>query len=418
MKIHPLRVPTSSSNSHHFKFKVLPLPKLSHALRLAGVLCLTVSLQGCFSTFQHTSGGSSSGAGGDSAPRGKVDVSKIKDPVPHYLPKSKRGNHSPYKVFGKTYRVMKSAKGYRKTGVASWYGTKFHGRDTSSGQPYNMYEMTAAHKHLPLPTFVRVTNLENGRKVIVKVNDRGPFHGKRIIDLSYAAAIKLGFAKKGTAKVHVEAITFDAPKVPNHLASKAQSTKTQSSKPSANNVQSSKNVQPVVQEVAAVNAEQHQGGGGANESIANTQAVEVQAFGLGSDAQIKESTPEKSALSSSTPAVVEASQSTTVATATSPSTNSAVKPAAVPPVSAPTAKQPYLQVSAFSNYNSAARMKQRLDQILVSLGVPVRITTVSNAQKKTLHRVHVGPIPQVRKQQEVRQVLTQHQMGLPILVRF
>jgi rare lipoprotein A len=109
-------------------------------------------------------------------------------------------------VFGKTYQVMDSGAGYLETGLASWYGTKFHGRSTSSGEPYDMYQLTAAHRSLPIPAYVRVTNLDNGRSSVVRVNDRGPFHSDRIIDLSYAAAVKLGYADQGTARVRVESL--------------------------------------------------------------------------------------------------------------------------------------------------------------------------------------------------------------------
>lgn len=117
-----------------------------------------------------------------------------------------RGNLSPYIVFGKTYHVMPSSLGYLEVGLASWYGKKFHGRLTSNGEQFDMYQLTAAHKSLPLPTWVRVTNLDNGRKVTLRVNDRGPFHDDRLIDLSYQAAIALGFADKGLAPVVVEAL--------------------------------------------------------------------------------------------------------------------------------------------------------------------------------------------------------------------
>lgn len=127
--------------------------------------------------------------------------------IPRNLPKSKRGNTPTYEVFGKRYKVMDSALGYHEQGEASWYGSKFHGRETSSGETYDMYNMTAAHRHLPLPTFVEVTNLNNGKRVVVKVNDRGPFHPDRIIDLSYAAATKLGMLESGTATVEVVAIS-------------------------------------------------------------------------------------------------------------------------------------------------------------------------------------------------------------------
>lgn len=118
----------------------------------------------------------------------------------------KAGNKSPYTVLGKTYHLLHTATGYREVGLASWYGSKFHGRSTSNGEAYDMFAMTAAHKTLPIPAYVRVTNLENGRSAIVRVNDRGPFHDDRIIDLSYAAARKLGVYAHGTARVEVVAI--------------------------------------------------------------------------------------------------------------------------------------------------------------------------------------------------------------------
>jgi len=142
----------------------------------------------------------------DSAPHQAIDVSTVKDAVPRVEPKSRYGNPASYVVRGKRYKTLASGKGYRKRGIASWYGTKFHGHRTSSGEPYDMYGMSAAHKTLPLPTYARVSNLRNGRSVIVKINDRGPFHENRIIDLSYAAASRLGILGKGTGLVEVEAI--------------------------------------------------------------------------------------------------------------------------------------------------------------------------------------------------------------------
>jgi len=152
----------------------------------------------------------------DAAPRHSSDVvgrlQRMPDPAVTDEGKSKRGNGPVYEVFGKSYRVMDSASGFWQEGTASWYGTKFHGRETSSGEPFDLYQLTAAHKHLPLPTYVRVTNLANGRQTIVRVNDRGPFHDDRIIDLSYAAAVKLGFHDKGTSRVRIEVV--EAQKVP------------------------------------------------------------------------------------------------------------------------------------------------------------------------------------------------------------
>ena len=148
---------------------------------------------------------------GDGAPRGDVDVASIPDAVPRVESKSRFGNPRFYSVYGKRYYTLKTSKGYRERGIASWYGTKFHGRRTSSGEDYDMYAMTAAHKTLPLPTYVRVTNLENQRTVVLRVNDRGPFHTNRIIDLSYAAAWKLGILSKGTGYVEVEALDPRSP---------------------------------------------------------------------------------------------------------------------------------------------------------------------------------------------------------------
>jgi len=142
----------------------------------------------------------------DGAPAEPVDVLSVPDAVPRIEQRSKYGNPDSYVVFGKRYHVMKDGNGYRENGIASWYGKKFHGRRTSSGETYDMYAMTAAHRTLPLPTYVEVINLENGRNVIVRVNDRGPFHDNRIIDLSYTAAVKLGIVANGTGLVEVRAI--------------------------------------------------------------------------------------------------------------------------------------------------------------------------------------------------------------------
>lgn len=156
---------------------------------------------------EYTAGGLYKPGVADSGPAIPPDISALTEPVPHEEPRARYGNRSPYTVLGRSYHVMDSARGYVERGTASWYGEKFHGRATSSLEPYDMYAFTAAHKTLPLPTYARVTNLENGRSVVVRVNDRGPFHGTRLIDMSYAAAIKLGMHVKGTASVEVRALT-------------------------------------------------------------------------------------------------------------------------------------------------------------------------------------------------------------------
>ncbi len=168
------------------------------ALRLAGPIFIAVFFTAC------TSKGPLELS--DDAPPNPRDVSEIPNAVPKAEPLSRYGNPVSYVVYGKRYYTLPSSKGYKERGLASWYGTKFHGKRTSSGEPYDLYGMTAAHKTLPLPTYVEVTNLNNDRSVIVKVNDRGPFHGDRLIDLSYTAAVKLGIVGNGTGEVEVESI--------------------------------------------------------------------------------------------------------------------------------------------------------------------------------------------------------------------
>ena len=171
---------------------------------IIALLALPLTLAGC-STATH-----------DGPPRHEPDLSAIPNAVPRALPKSRYGNRPSYTVAGKTYHVLASSKGYDKRGIASWYGKKFHGRLTSTREPYDMFAMTAASPDLPIPTFVRVTNLQNGRQAIVKVNDRGPFVGNRVIDLSYAAAKKLGYARQGTTRVEVTALNTGAEPIPSH----------------------------------------------------------------------------------------------------------------------------------------------------------------------------------------------------------
>jgi len=166
------------------------------------LLLLLATLSGC-----------GSAAVKDGPPRsGSASIPELPDDaIPRREPRSKYGNGPIYEVLGRRYTVMRSSSGYRERGVASWYGKKFHGNLTSNREPYDMYAMTAAHRTLPLPSYVRVRNLRNDKSVVVRVNDRGPFVHNRIIDLSYSAALKLDMVKDGTSLVEVEAITFDAP---------------------------------------------------------------------------------------------------------------------------------------------------------------------------------------------------------------
>ena len=167
-------------------------------MRLTGVVLLLMLISACSTPrYQHKS---------DFTPEPVLDISAIKDAVPVSEPRSLLGNPESYKVRGKRYKVMTEAAGFTQEGIASWYGSKFHGYRTSNGEVFDVYKMTAAHKTLPLPCYVKVTRQDTGQSIIVRVNDRGPFHKGRIIDLSYAAAVKLGIDQAGTAPVHIEVI--------------------------------------------------------------------------------------------------------------------------------------------------------------------------------------------------------------------
>ena len=164
-------------------------------------LALTAGLSGCGGQPTRSAYYKDDGPGGP-PPYG---LDRIADARPRVEPLN-RGANEPYVALGRKYVPYTSLKAYRQRGIATWYGRRFHGKRTASGERYDMYAMTAAHTILPIPSYARVTNLGNGRSIIVRINDRGPFHADRIIDLSYAAAYKLGYAAAGSARVEVEAI--------------------------------------------------------------------------------------------------------------------------------------------------------------------------------------------------------------------
>ena len=169
-------------------------------------LVLATSLAGC-SLVSRKSPEPKRVPSGSNVPQVPPDVLQVPDAVPRAEPRGRRGNPPFYEVFGKRYYVMASSEGWVERGTASWYGPGFHAASTSLGEPYDMYAMTAAHKTLPIPAYAEVTNLRNGRKVVVRINDRGPFIGDRIIDLSYTAAAKLDMLTAGTAPVEVRVIS-------------------------------------------------------------------------------------------------------------------------------------------------------------------------------------------------------------------
>ncbi len=177
------------------------------ALTRLVLILLAASLTACVSPTSHQKTGSGRyEMTNDSPELEPIDLSAVKPVKPVPVTRTIAGNKSPYEVNGKTYHVMATESGYQETGMASWYGRKFHGHLTSNGEIYDMFTLSAAHKSLPIPSFAEVTNLDNNKSVIVRVNDRGPFHDGRIIDLSYAAAATLGYADKGTARVRVRAL--------------------------------------------------------------------------------------------------------------------------------------------------------------------------------------------------------------------
>lgn len=160
----------------------------------------------------------------DTVPSYIPNVDAIPEPEVVHVERSRYGNRSPYTVLGQQYTVLDDHSGFVEEGLASYYGNKFHGRRTSNQEVYDMYAFTAAHKSLPLPSFARVTNLDNGKSVVVRVNDRGPFHEGRVIDLSYAAAVKLGYRETGTARVQVQALLPGDASLPPAIGTRVAST--------------------------------------------------------------------------------------------------------------------------------------------------------------------------------------------------
>ena len=185
------------------------------------ILLLAVVLTACRSSTPSPSGTATNSAANAAKPGSRyalkndvpvlepLDVAKIKPVIPRVEPRTGAGNKSPYTIDGHTYTVLKSEAGYTEVGLASWYGRKFQGFLTANGEKYDMFQLSAAHTTLPIPSYAKVTNMDNGKTVVVRINDRGPFHPGRIIDMSYAAAVSLGYAGSGTARVKVEAVLPD-----------------------------------------------------------------------------------------------------------------------------------------------------------------------------------------------------------------
>lgn len=297
----------------------------------------------------------------DGAPLHDVDVSKIPNAVPMALPKSKYGNPAHYEVYGKRYHVKNSSDNYQERGIASWYGTKFHSKRTSSGEPYDLYTMTAAHKTLPLPTFVKVRNLENGREIIVKVNDRGPFHDNRIIDLSYVAAKKLGITPTGTGLVELTAINPNKPYA---------AAKTETRAISQNSSYEIATAVPVASAQAASPYRPHI-------AINNNEGVQTHAA----------------------PAMVAPVAIAATSTQTYPA------PAHKPQI--------YLQLGAYANHQSALALKQRIAQMTND---PVRLEETLANNQIPVYRVQIGPLASVDASDQLDTKLAGLGLGQPMTV--
>jgi len=332
--------------------------KLRRALAALLTLAMVVGLAGCFSAPRRTEPAPSSPA----PPVLSVPpAASVPDAIPHMEPRARYGNPPFYDVFGKRYYVLSSSVGYWERGVASWYGPGFNKERTSIGEPYDMYGMTAAHKTLPLPTYVRVTNLQNGRSIVVRVNDRGPFVGNRIIDLSYTAAAKLDMLRNGTAMVDVRAIDLLATPPPVVTASTI----------------------PAASTMPAASAAP-----GASASAAPVAAALV---------------IEPVAATPTAPSALAAPTGTTVPAAGTAAVSAAnVQPAAVPPAAAsasgpapvvPGFTRPtlFIQAGAFSDPSNAERLAQKLRGD--NLGkVFVRNDVLAG---RRMYRVRIGPVPDV-----------------------
>jgi rare lipoprotein A len=355
----------------------------------AGLSVLALVLPGCGSQPTRTG----------RAPDASV-ATNTEDLHPKREPLCRKGNPASYDVFGKRYYLMKTAAGYLEQGIASWYGPNFQGHQTSCGNTYDMYDMTAAHKSLPIPTYVEVTNLDNGRKTIVKVNDRGPFHDDRIIDLSYAAALKLGIVTKGTGNVEVRALDAGLPIVaeggelaqaptPATPAASAAPTEpvpltTTLSHAEATRLAAEVRTEPSTDPLATLDT---------------SHASPEQAPGLALSASDRgtQLLPPK-ALAESRPLAIEPL---------------AIKPRPVEPTTVSSLPERsasggmFMQVGAFAQRDNAERLKSELDRVVEE---DVRIQR-SESRSGGFYRVHIGPLSNSAAAGRVSETLLR--LGLP-----
>jgi rare lipoprotein A len=329
------------------------------------------------------------GSGGKDGPGDRSGFTDAPDAVPKVEPKSKYGNPASYVVFGKRYKTKTSSAGHVERGVASWYGKKFHGRRTSSGERYDMYAMTAAHKSLPLPTYAKVTNLENGRTAVVKINDRGPFHGDRVIDLSYSAARKLGVVSKGTAVVEVRAID---PRKPDSssgdenlfaVAARAGQDETR----------------PVRRETVADSRAPKKEAGAATPALAT--ATTKTAIPEPSPAAAKSmlAAESKEPARATPPPARSASPAPAAGSASAPKIAAADRPASASRSSGAQGSSLYLQVGAFGSRTNAEQLRR---QLVTQLAEQVQVRAGGDA---ALYKVRVGPFDSRQKVNKVSQIV-------------
>ena len=367
---HPMKV---CSARHQKLLEQRPPAALAQAA-LALTLCGCLLLGGC----------ASQGPGVADGPSGSdnLDPDKIPDAVPRVEPRSKSGNMKTYVVRGKRYYTEDDSRGHVERGMASWYGKKFHGRNTSSGERYDMYAMTAAHKTLPLPSYVRVTNVDSGRSAVVRVNDRGPFHGPRIIDLSYAAATKIGVVSNGTALVEVRAIDPARPGADPgpgpFLAANPSQSKKKTAVPVARPANrcgaprrsSSRRIRSRRSNRCRVRMANRERAVGA--AMAALESKPMPSIGKPVEVEAPTATPSRS--------VAQASPSAKPNTAVSapPAIASEATAAAAAGVGKAAGQGLYLQVGAFGDRNNAERLAQRLTKQLTE-GVLVQRPATSSA---------------------------------------
>lgn len=364
----------------------MQIRRISRALPLA-MLAISLLIAGCGSSPKREGGSASSGGGGSSRGGGYYkddgppdrppsDLLLVPDALPAVEPLAS-GPNKPYNVFGKNYRPDTSGRPYRVQGLASWYGKKFHGQKTSNGDIYDMYGMSAAHTTLPIPSYVRVTRVATGKSVLLRVNDRGPFHSDRIIDLSYTAAVKLGILGAGSAEVVVEHLMPDEIARIRAERSGEQTEYASRAPATVAMLEASAAASSAAPAPAYVNTPMPAGFDAQDSLPENTIAAAAPiSFG-----------PGPSRIEALPPPAPMAPRPVPAAQTAYPSASAASAGLATPGVaSAPMSDGVYLQLGAFSAQQNAQDLLGRLRGQLTDWAEPLRIVLVGN-----LHRVRIGP---------------------------